>query len=324
MIGRLIRGVARRAGRWFPRGPRPAILMYHRIAEDAFDPWGLAVEQAQFAQQLDWLAANRTVMPLSEFARRQRDGRLPPDAVALTFDDGYSVALKFALPLLERRGLSATMFLPAELIERGREFWWDELAQIVLDFGGRSLRLNGEQIAMSARNDRDHVWPPNRPPTTSRQKLFHSLWVKLRTLPPAKLDAAMDELRRQGPTNTRDAYRPLGPKELRAASSAIEFGSHALTHPSLPLLDAKEKRREISDSYSRCKALTGKPPAAFAYPYGDFDAESIGLVEQAGFVCACTTMAGFVGRRSHAFALPRLQVGNWDAGRLSDMLAGQW
>ena len=30
----------------------PIILMYHRIAEPAFDPWGLAVSPARFEDQL--------------------------------------------------------------------------------------------------------------------------------------------------------------------------------------------------------------------------------------------------------------------------------
>ena len=136
-----VRSALRRARAWLPLPPRPAILMYHRIARESFDPWGLAVEPARFAAQLEWLARRRSVLPLGEFARVHRAGRLKGNAVALTFDDGYASSLKAAVPLLERLGLSATVFLPAELIERGREFWWDELARIVLTFRGKKFRL---------------------------------------------------------------------------------------------------------------------------------------------------------------------------------------
>jgi peptidoglycan/xylan/chitin deacetylase (PgdA/CDA1 family) len=75
-----------------PRGPSPTILMYHRIAEEPFDPWGLSVTPANFRDQLAWLAQNRTVLPLGEFAALHRAGTLPAEAIAVTLDDGYACA----------------------------------------------------------------------------------------------------------------------------------------------------------------------------------------------------------------------------------------
>jgi peptidoglycan/xylan/chitin deacetylase (PgdA/CDA1 family) len=105
----------------------------------------------------------------------------------------------------------------------------------------------------------------------------------------------------------------MHPNEVRAASSThITFGSHALTHPWLTSLDRAEKAREIHDSFARVEALAGSPPAGFAYPYGNFDRDSERLVEEAGFACACATIPTAVSPASRLFALPRLQVGNWD------------
>jgi peptidoglycan/xylan/chitin deacetylase (PgdA/CDA1 family) len=71
----------------------------------------------------------------------------------------------------------------------------------------------------------------------------------------------------------------------------------------------------------RCEALVGYRPSAFAYPYGDFDEESERLVEKAGFTCACATVASAVSARSRPFALPRIQIGNWNSKSLSRALA---
>ena len=35
--------ILQRIGALFRGGPEPVILMYHRIAEPPYDPWGLAV-----------------------------------------------------------------------------------------------------------------------------------------------------------------------------------------------------------------------------------------------------------------------------------------
>ena len=315
----------RRAARGLPRKPRPAILMYHRICRATFDPWGLAVEQDRFAAQVEWLAGNRTVLPLTNFARLHQERTLPRDAIALTFDDGYASVLN-AIPSLQRHGLPATVFLPAELIERGRDFWWDELVQIVLDYPGDTLQLNDVRLAVPPAHERDRLWQPDTPPSTPRQKLFQSVWARLHAMRPVAVDAAMAQLREQAMPAKNAPSAADGPLTLEQVrwvrSSTVTFGSHGLSHPSLPALGQDEKLREIGDSHARCEAITGTAPAAFAYPYGELDEPSIHLVEQAGYACACATGDAFVSSRNGIFALPRLRAGNWEPGRLRDMLGG--
>jgi peptidoglycan/xylan/chitin deacetylase (PgdA/CDA1 family) len=300
------------------------ILMYHRIATETFDPWGHAVEERRFVEQIEWLSRSRTVMTLAEVVDRHRVRTLPADAIAITFDDGYACALRAAAQL-ERLNLPATVFIAPELIERGQEFWWDELANIVIEFEGSVLRFDGEEIPMPRGTGEDKSWLPCAKPATERQELFQSIWASLRTKPPVVVDSAMAQLRGQSHIAApRESHRPLSTGEIRAMKSArIAFGSHALTHPSLPALNKVEKAREIKGSRPRCTELSGEVPRAFAYPYGDLDAESMRLVHEAGFDCACSTEGDFVGSRTDRFALPRLQVGNWDVARFADMLSGQ-
>ena len=178
---------------------------------------------------------------------------------------------------------------------------------------------------LGERQPNDRYWPPDQTPATPRQRAFHSLWSRLRELEPAALSAAMKQLREQAgsPTEPRPSHRPMTPAQVKAARSAnIEIGGHSLTHPSLPRLSPAEKRREIVDSVARCAAISGVTPRTMAYPYGDSDAESERLAEDAGFTCACTTEHAFVRPQARAFALPRRQVGDWDAGRLAQMLGG--
>src|SRR5690349_5856170 len=94
--------VVARARARLPHPPAPAILMYHRIASETFDPWRLAVQPEAFAEQLAWLARHRTVLRLGEFAAFHRRGKLPRTAVALTFDDGYGCTAEVAAPMLKK------------------------------------------------------------------------------------------------------------------------------------------------------------------------------------------------------------------------------
>jgi peptidoglycan/xylan/chitin deacetylase (PgdA/CDA1 family) len=318
-----LKAVIRRAARWVPRKPRPAILMYHRIGRETFDPWGLVVEVERFAEQTEWLASNRTVLPLADFAQLHQDRQLPADAVSLTFDDGYSSVLD-AVPLLRKQGQHATVFLPTEIVDRGGEFWWDELARLVTAWPTHCLQLDGARLSVPPAHELDSVWPPDTPPCTPRQRLFQSLWSRLHAMRPTALDAAMTQLREQAsPTQFQATDRPLTSEQARAVSSdTISFGSHGLTHPSLPALDDDEKLHQIADSRARCEALTGTPTTAFAYPFGDLDDPSVLAVKQAGYACACATGDRFVHSGSDIFALPRLRAGNWEVSRLRDMLGG--
>src|SRR6516162_10003870 len=114
--------VVRRLHRRFrPRGG-PAILMYHRIATPDVDPWGLSVSPERLAEQVQALRTHRTMLSMDAFVGRLRSRDLPHDAVALTFDDGYSDNLRQAKPILEAANVPATVFLTTDRIGTDEQF----------------------------------------------------------------------------------------------------------------------------------------------------------------------------------------------------------
>ena len=101
----------------------PLVLMYHSIGAVEEDPNRICVSPDRFAQQLDWLYRRGlrgvTVRELWQATERTAASRL----VGLTFDDGYQDFLTAALPILERYGFTATVFVVAGLL--GGENRWD-------------------------------------------------------------------------------------------------------------------------------------------------------------------------------------------------------
>jgi len=318
LIRRLFGKAARSLQRFGPRN-RPAILMYHRIADETFDPWGLCVHPARFEEQLDWLARNRAVLPLPEFLRMKRDGHMPDDATAITFDDGYACAANLAAPRLARAGMHATVFLPVRLIASDREFWWDELERIVLAAPVARLRVDGNETPLGSPQDDDRYWRPYAAPKTPRQKAFLQLWAWLGPLRHKKREAVLADLRQQAGSEAtaRQSHRPMTVAEVRSLDpSTMDFGSHGLTHADLLAISDDEKADEIGASFDACAELTGRTPKAFAYPHGRFDAECERIAELSGYELACSTKQAFVSTRSSPFALPRLAVTNEPNGLL--------
>ena len=303
--------------------------MYHRLAESAFDPWGLAVSPHRFEEQLDWLSRKRDVLPLAEFAELQRKGRLPARAIAITFDDGYACNLGVGAPLLAAYGKPATIFLAIDPIARGREFWWDELERIMFHSQADSLTLDASGI--SRRVDLvdspsiSSRWSPGSAPQNPRQRAFMDFWGVLRTMDPADQAAAISALRAQAGTDIgpRPSHRPLTHEEIRATgnNALIDFGAHTMSHPVLSEHDEAFQRREIDDSRRLCAEVTGKAPSSFAYPFGDYDRRTVQIVRDAGFTAAVTTRRGAVNARTSRFELPRIQVGDWSAAELASALA---
>lgn len=304
--------------------PLPAILMYHRFSQDSFDPWGLSVSPANFFQHLEWLSHNRTVLPLADFAVLHRHRSLPRDAIAVTIDDGYSCFSDVAAPLLEQFRVHATVFLPVDLIERRRPFWWDELEEIVLGHEHSTLTLDGVRIPLGERRAEDRRWEARAAPVTHRQFAFQDVLTCITRKTPSERDRAMKDIRRQagGTDQTQCSKRPMSPEQVRLARNEfVEFGSHTLRHPWLTLLDTQEQSEEVCGSIDRLQSLTGRRPAAFAYPYGASDKHSREVVEAAGFQCACVTGDSAVSSGNDVFALPRVRVGDCDAAGLAHLLA---
>ncbi len=87
--------------------------------------------------------------------------------------------------------------------------------------------------------------------------------------------------------------------------SDISFGSHTLTHPFLTRIPRKQAQREIRLSKDIIEQQIGKTVTTFAYPSGNFDSEIKGIVKEAGYSAAVSTIAGHNSAHDDVHALKR-------------------
>jgi peptidoglycan/xylan/chitin deacetylase (PgdA/CDA1 family) len=116
-----------------PAATRMPILMYHRVAPqgaEATRRWRLHPDD--FEAQLSHLREEGYQSLSFEQWRVASDRRqaLPERSVMLTFDDGYADFPEYALPLLDRYGFRATMFIVTDLVG-GSNVWDEDFAETI-------------------------------------------------------------------------------------------------------------------------------------------------------------------------------------------------
>jgi len=316
---------------WLARRPRAAILVYHRVADLACDPFLLAVTPRHFAEHLAVLKEQYVPIGLTELADAVRRRTVPHRAVVLTFDDGYGDNLRQAKPLLENRRAPATVFVVAGKVGSQEEFWWDELERLVLrpsrlpaklelEIGGRhrhwEIGDGGAKVASGV----DGRWNMKQGVDPSpRHRLYRELWGALHVLVDADREELMKKIRAWANLDAapRAENLPLSAAEVSelASGGSVEIGAHGWTHSRLADLHADEQRQELRVARRRLEGILGTPVKSFAYPYGgrgDYTPETRAIVAEAGFECACANQSGWVIGGADCFELPRVRVFDWD------------
>jgi peptidoglycan/xylan/chitin deacetylase (PgdA/CDA1 family) len=290
-----------------------AILRYHAICGPvghAYADPSICVTPSAFEQHVAYLTSRYRVLPLpaAVHAIRQRMP-LPPNAVAITFDDGYADNLA-AARVLHRYGATATFYVTTGCMGGEAPFWPAEVRQLVSRVVQSQIRLTstGREVTIPCGTDGER-----RAAMRTLARLFKSNTIPVR-------EALREELRAQAgggailsPMLTWDELR-----EMHALGMTI--GAHTVTHPNLPSAGPEDAWLEISGSKARLDRELDAPVTMFSYPNGGAERyvtpDVARMVQTAGFEAASTSRNGFAGADSDLFALERVQV----AERLEDLV----
>ena len=322
----------------------PLILLYHSVQRVRTDPFGVRVSPRHFAEHMAVLRAHANALPLIELVDRLKEGSLPARAVAITFDDGYADNLHHALPAMVRHGIPATVFVATGYVGGHREYWWDELDQLLLQPGRLperiEIRLNGSlrQCLMARdrsygllaawRNRRWRAWNDEAP--TARHRAYRELWKSMQRSIPHDRDEALDELRRLigAPLFARSTHRALTVTELKslASSRLIEIGAHTVLHPSLGAMPVDVQRHEILASKAWLEKTLDRRITSFSYPFGtrsDYTDATVEVLKEAGFELTCSNFPDRIDSKTSRFEFPRRVVGDW-SGREFAVKCAAW
>lgn len=94
----------------------------------------------------------------------------------------------------------------------------------------------------------------------------------------------------------------------------ISFVAHTVWHPHLPQLSPEAQRREIAESYDcvNRNLPQGERLSTFCYPHGEYNADTLKIVQEIGFKYALSVIPGGNTVDTPAHELRRIEVSGMD------------
>lgn len=308
-------------------GGAGVILMFHGVRPSP-GGWrgdvGLTVTPEMLREYLRaMIAEGYQPLPLSEaltwLDHPPRGGRR---FVAVTFDDGYRDNHDVALPILRELGVPATVYVTTGFVDRTHLPWW-----LILD-----AAIGGcDEVAMTWGDGEVRMSTADKAAKDAAYARLSGLLIAAPAVEAQR--AAADLAHRCGIDEVAILDRHFldwdGVRGL-AASGLVEIGAHCVSHIRLAGLPLAAVIAEMDGSRRRLEAMTERPVAHFAYPYGDpaaIDAATVEAARSVGFASAVIGYGRVVRRRMDRFTLPRIALGT--AETLTDLRvrmtgAGDW
>jgi peptidoglycan/xylan/chitin deacetylase (PgdA/CDA1 family) len=299
----LSRTIAR--SKW--RRQRLLILCYHGIAmgqEHGSHP-EMFMPVEMFARRMEILAqSGATVLGLGEALRLLQQGKLPPKSVAITFDDGWADFRVQALPILQKHGFPATVYLTTYYCYFHRPIFRYALAFMMWKLRSQSV----ENVAFD--------WLP-------RELHFHTEAGRSELV--WKIDRYAKERELTGKQKDELAaafaeaigfdyvafcrsrmFQLMTPEEVTdVARAGVDFQLH--THRHRTPLEHDRFIDEIKENRRFIEEMTGADDRVhFCYPSGAVRDEWFPWLQEAGVRSATSCFNGLATRKGNPYMLPRL------------------
>lgn len=290
---------------------RAVVLMYHRVLPpdaDSCSTEGIVVTPKTFAMHMAFLKRHFHPLSVQEFRDCLGDGCLPDRSCLVTFDDGWSDNVRFALPVLERFQVPATIFVATAFVGGSRPFWQEELARLLVEAG---CSANPDEAMLSEIGLRI-----DRHATDAEIRLAaREVVTDLKGADLGDIDALRSRLLPQAqpsdPPAGRygdDTFMNWGEACRLACHPLITVASHAHSHVPLPRLGRSGARLDLMQSLQEFCAHDVPATDICAYPNGDHDQGTVAAAAESGFSLAFTTVPGSVGAGDDRLRLRRINI----------------
>lgn len=263
-------GVSAAGRKLFPKNG--AVIVYgHRVADDN-EGYLAGLNPEWLDQQLGYLTRHYEIFELAKLVECFEQGRpVPQNSAVLTFDDGFRDNLTNALPLLQRYGVSATVFVVTGCITSGELPWSQRLGYVFQNTSRPSVELPGMKGDFDLQSDRGRL--------AAYRVAKEPLKRMSRAERENNLKGLVEALEVDAPRDRMLSWSDL--EDLK--NQGIEIGAHTYSHPLLASISIKEARWEMERSREDLRDRLGVERPSFCFPAGSCNAELMALARTLGF-----------------------------------------
>ena len=258
----------------------PVVVGYHRVVENfelsaKTSIPSMLVSQKMLEQHLDWIGRRYRFVDLNELGEGLKSGN--DKIAAVTFDDGYQDFYDHALPLLQRKGIPAAIFVVTE------------------QSGAAEMQIHDKLYLLLTRR---RGWRPLAAcpgvlvPDIAGMEPYKAMRTLLEALPLDALNKVVQVLEAADPLpkNLSEPFRSLSWESLKRIQQAgVIIGSHTRTHVLMTNESEERILDEVLGSKQDIELRLKTDVHHFAYPSGLFDAAAVNAVGAAGYQLAFTT-----------------------------------
>jgi len=281
-----------------PARPKYAVICYHTVGNLEV-PYFCRLASELFGRQIAYLVDHYRVISLEQMFTELRSGEVHSPAVVITFDDGYRGVFSHAFPIMKKYGVTATVFLTGDLIEKGEVAWYDRIFSSLIHAEREEIHFAGSSHALTG--------------TEERIQVAARLVKHLRAGNDADRRDFCQLLERESPAFAQELRnRAMTWGEVAEMHRAgFHFGCHTMTHPVAARLTREQFLQEVMECKQLIEKRLGTPCIDFAFPFGKRDeCGGTELLVEAGFRSAMTTEYGINGSETSLFELRRVSSGD--------------
>lgn len=314
------------------------IVMYHYVRQlkHSMFPEIKGLETDLFKEQVAYIKKHYHVISAYELMDAIESGScLPPNALLLTFDDGYIDHFTEVFPVLEKEKLSGCFFPPAQSILENKILDVNKIHFIIASTSEKNLlvehlfRVLDEYRNLFHLKSNDFYWKkcgaPNR--FDSAETIFVKRMLQ-RDLPKELRNIITDRLFKKFVSIDEEAFS----KELYMSldqvaylqSNGMYIGSHGYEHCWLNSISADAQRREIDLSLQFLEKVgsdTGR--WIMCYPYGGYDESLLSILKQRNCIAGFSIEVAIADlTKDDPLTLPRLDTN--DLPKNSEAAPNKW
>ncbi len=295
------------------------ILAYHKVNDSLNDPLNMAVSIANFEKHIRFIRNKYRVFSLRDLLSMAREHKkIPYNAVAVTFDDGYEDNYLNAYPILKKYGVPATFFLAVDAIDNKHALWYEVILKVLGSARSKDLDLRGYgRLQRYSLSTPDDLWKAQvevifygKALSVSERERFVETLLE-------RTGLRMDEIAADHVMLTWDNVKQM-------QNDGYAFESHGLTHTIFSNFPKEELEKEVFESRRIISERTGVTPTVMAFPNGqkdDYGHDTIAVLKKFGYAGACTLESGLNGYEDF-FRLKRYCMDNLVGAGFNDRFSG--